>query len=166
MNDIENSLSYDVTSDHNETALDNQDPTSIGKDAHRGQQPRPAPQEDTADSSRVNSKPPITFAGLPPEVREMIWQYAIPEPRIFNALVYASAGLKMQLLDRSSLKMPLALVCFESRQVVRKAGYVLAFRDEDEPNDPGVWFKPYYDIIERTLWGPGDFWGLGLKVTP
>ncbi|OTA69239.1 hypothetical protein K449DRAFT_418701 [Hypoxylon sp. EC38] len=57
-------------------------------------------------------------------------------------------------------EMPLAHVCYESRQAVRKAGYVLAFRDEDEPDDPGVWFKPYHDIIERTLWGPGDFWGL------
>ncbi|KAI0842971.1 hypothetical protein F5Y06DRAFT_78108 [Hypoxylon sp. FL0890] len=160
MNDIASFISCDPPSDHTEAAGDKCDLTSRRKNAHPGQQPRPAPQEDATDPSRASSRPKITFAELPPEVREMIWQYALPEPRIFNALVYASAGLKMQLLERSSLRMPLAHVCFESRQVVRKAGYVLAFRDEDEPDDPGVWFKPYYDIIERTLWGPGDFWGL------
>ncbi|KAI1095023.1 hypothetical protein F5B19DRAFT_396227 [Rostrohypoxylon terebratum] len=101
----------------------------------------------------------ITFSDLPAEIREMIWEYALPDSRVFNALVYASAGLKMQLLERSSLRMPIAHVCFESRHVVLKAGYRLAFRDEDEPDDPGVFFHPRKDIIERTLWGPGDFWG-------
>ncbi|KAI0891781.1 hypothetical protein F4806DRAFT_500767 [Annulohypoxylon nitens] len=99
----------------------------------------------------------ITFSDLPAEIREMIWEYALPDLRVFNALVYASAGLKMQLLERSSLRMPIAHVCFESRQVVLKAGYRLAFRDEDEPDDPGVFFHPRKDVIERTLWGPGDF---------
>ncbi|KAI0154739.1 hypothetical protein GGR52DRAFT_588250 [Hypoxylon sp. FL1284] len=39
--------------------------------------------------------------------------HALPGSRVFNALV-----------------------------AVRRAGYVLAFRDEDEPDDPGVWFHP------------------------
>lgn len=90
----------------------------------------------------------------------MIWRYALPGSRVFNALVYASAGLRMQLLERASLRLPLAHVCFESREAVRRAGYRLAFRDEDEPGDPGVWFHPRRDVIERTIWGPGDFWGL------
>ncbi|KAH9909292.1 hypothetical protein F4778DRAFT_793320 [Xylariomycetidae sp. FL2044] len=110
-------------------------------------------QNPTADGG-------LTFADLPPELREMIWRFALPEMRVFNALVWASTGLKMQLLDRGELKMPLAHVCFESRRVVRESGYVLAFRDEDEPDDPGVWFHPRRDIIERTIWGPGDFWNL------
>ncbi|KAI6093484.1 hypothetical protein F4821DRAFT_220712 [Hypoxylon rubiginosum] len=103
---------------------------------------------------------PVTFADLPPEIREMIWWYALPESRVFNALVYASVGLKMQLLERASLRLPLAHVCFESREAVRRAGYKLAFRDEDESEDPGVWFHPRKDVIERTIWGPGDFWGM------
>ncbi|KAI0120236.1 hypothetical protein F4776DRAFT_633259 [Hypoxylon sp. NC0597] len=163
MNDIAECLPCDATSNHTETILDERDLTFTCKDAHaqsQDQQSRSAQQEDVAGASRANSRPRITFAELPPEVREMIWQHALPGPRIFNALVYASAGLKMQLLERGNLQMPLAHVCYESRQAVRKAGYVLAFRDEDEPDDPGVWFKPYHDIIERTLWGPGDFWGL------
>ncbi|OTA79761.1 hypothetical protein M434DRAFT_17963 [Hypoxylon sp. CO27-5] len=163
MSDIAKCLSCDTTSNHTETTLEEWDPTSTRKDTDaqsQGQHSRLAPQEDATDTSRANNRPTITFADLPPEVREMIWQHALPGPRIFNALVYASAGLKMQLLERGNLQMPLAHVCYESRQAVRKAGYVLAFRDEDEPDDPGVWFKPYHDIIERTLWGPGDFWGL------
>ncbi|KAI0432071.1 hypothetical protein F5Y09DRAFT_168017 [Xylaria sp. FL1042] len=99
----------------------------------------------------------LTFVDLPLEIREIIWRFALPEPRIFNALVWVSAGLKMQLLNRSELKMPLAHACFEARRVVKESGYVLAFRDEDEPEDPGVWFNPKRDRIERTIWGPGDW---------
>ncbi|KAI0175720.1 hypothetical protein GGR52DRAFT_570710 [Hypoxylon sp. FL1284] len=140
--------------------------TGIGKPQHPDggspptvdQQPREAraPAPPAAGAPR----PPITFADLPAEIREMIWAHALPGSRVFNALVYASVGLNMQLLERGKLRMPLAYVCFESRQAVRRAGYVLAFRDEDEPDDPGVWFHPRKDVIERTIWGPGDFWGL------
>jgi predicted GNAT superfamily acetyltransferase len=97
---------------------------------------------------------------LPLELREMIWRAALPEARTFNALVYASASLKMQILERAPLKMLLTQVCFESRRVVKESGYVLAFRDEDRQDDPGLWFNPRKDVIERTIWGPGDFWGL------
>ncbi|KAI2618396.1 hypothetical protein GGR54DRAFT_153275 [Hypoxylon sp. NC1633] len=121
------------------------------------QEPPSSPeQRDTPGTNPNVTKPPTTFADLPPEVREMVWQHALPEPRVFNVLVYASAGLKMQLLERDGLRLPLAHVCFESRQFVRKAGYVLAFRDEDSADDPGVWFHPRRDVIERTLWGPAD----------
>ncbi|KAI1491906.1 hypothetical protein F5X96DRAFT_668272 [Biscogniauxia mediterranea] len=116
--------------------------------------PEPQPQQGSGGASGPR------FADLPPELREMIWKFALPETRTFNALVYASATLKMQLLNRDGLKMPLAHVCFESRRVVKEAGYVLAFRDEDQPEDPGVWFHPQRDMIERTIWGPGDFWGI------
>ncbi|KAI1779432.1 hypothetical protein F4818DRAFT_140620 [Hypoxylon cercidicola] len=121
----------------------------------RRRAPGAAPRADAG-----GSRQPVTFADLPPEIREMIWHHALPGSRVFNALVYASVGLKMQLLERESLRLPLAHVCFESREAVRRAGYVLAFRDEDEPDDPGVWFHPRKDVIERTIWGPGDFWGL------
>lgn len=110
--------------------------------------------------SHSQSHPQTTFTSLPPELRTLIWTFALPPGRIFNALVWVSAGLKMQLLNRAELKMPLAHVCFESRRVVRESGYVLAFRDEDEPDDPGVWFHPRRDRIERTIWGPGD-WNSG-----
>ncbi|KAI1426559.1 hypothetical protein F5Y12DRAFT_270384 [Xylaria sp. FL1777] len=102
----------------------------------------------------------LSFVDLPLEIRELIWRFALPGPRLFNALVWVSAGLKMQLLNRSELKMPLAHACFEARRVVKESGYVLAFRDEDEPEDPGVWFHPRKDRIERTIWGPGD-WNTG-----
>ncbi|KAI1158388.1 hypothetical protein F5B18DRAFT_656709 [Nemania serpens] len=104
--------------------------------------------------------PAFPFSDLPLEIREMIWVLALPEPRVFNVLVWASVGLKMQLLNRYQLGMPLASVCFESRRVIKEAGYVLAFRDDDEPNDTGVWFHPRRDTIDRTIWGPGD-WNMG-----
>ncbi|KAI1852239.1 hypothetical protein JX265_006288 [Neoarthrinium moseri] len=100
------------------------------------------------------------FADLPQEIRDMIWRKALPEPRTINVLVYAFPGLKLAPLDRGTLRLTLAGVCFESRRVVRESGYVLAFRDEDDPNDPGVWFNPRRDTLERTLWGPGENWGL------
>ncbi|KAI8632520.1 hypothetical protein F5Y19DRAFT_366726 [Xylariaceae sp. FL1651] len=116
---------------------------------------RPGPQQEQDSPPLVGSG--LTFADLPPEIREIIWRFALPKPRVFNALVWVSAGLKMQLLNRSELKIPLAHVCFEARRVVKESGYVLAFRDEDEPDDPGVWFHPRKDRIERTIWGPGDW---------
>ncbi|KAI1390109.1 uncharacterized protein F4822DRAFT_224589 [Hypoxylon trugodes] len=152
-----------TSSTHSSAELNIQDLSLTNKDENPHPQP---PQIDdsvaaTNTIAEAGNKPPQTsFTDLPTELREMIWHYALPDPRVFNALVYASAGLKMQLLERESLKMPLAHACFESRQVVKKAGYILAFRDEDEPDDPGVWFHPRRDVIERTLWGPGDFWGL------
>ncbi|KAI0154786.1 hypothetical protein GGR57DRAFT_96291 [Xylariaceae sp. FL1272] len=111
----------------------------------------------------MNSEPVSTPAGpsflsLPLELRELVWKFALPEARIFNALVWVRASLKMEILNRSELKMPLAHICYESRRIVREAGYVLAFRDEDEPDDPGLWFNPKRDRIERTIWGPGE-WG-------
>ncbi|KAI0008567.1 hypothetical protein F4779DRAFT_427609 [Xylariaceae sp. FL0662B] len=118
-----------------------------------------APSASANGTSRRDVSGPgrLTFMDLPFELREMVWKYALPESRVFNVLVYTSAELNMQLLGRESLKLPLAHVCFESRRVVQDAGYILAFRDEDEPDDPGVWFNPYRDVIERTLWGPCDF---------
>ncbi|KAI8954035.1 hypothetical protein F4801DRAFT_70647 [Xylaria longipes] len=117
----------------------------------------PEPRHDR-DSAITTSG--LTFVDLPLEIREIIWRFALPEPRVLNVLVWVSAGLKMQLLNRSDLKMTLAHVCFEARRIVKESGYVLAFRDEDEPNDPGVWFHPRIDRIERTIWGPGD-WNMG-----
>ncbi|KAK5634182.1 hypothetical protein RRF57_009896 [Xylaria bambusicola] len=117
-------------------------------------------QPEQSLSSITTARSSLTFLDLPPEIREIIWRFALPDPRVFNALVWVSAGLKMQLLNRSELKMPLAHACFESRRVVKESGYVLAFRDEDEPEDTGVWFHPRRDRIERTIWGPGD-WNVG-----
>ncbi|OTA98468.1 hypothetical protein M426DRAFT_17369 [Hypoxylon sp. CI-4A] len=130
------------------------------RDRDNSLRPESQSTQGTAAVNEVSPTTGRTLADLPPEIRAMIWHYALPESRVFNALVYASAGLKMQLLERGNLKMHLAAVCFESREAVKKAGYILAFRDEDEPDDPGVWFHPRRDIIERTIWGPGDFWGL------
>lgn len=117
-----------------------------------------APSTTTITTTIADSG--LFFANLPLEIREIIWKFALPEPRVFNVLVWVSAGLKMQLLNRSELKMPLASVCYEARRIVKETGYVLAFRDEDEPSDPGIWFHPRRDRIERTIWGPGD-WNMG-----
>ncbi|KAI1277426.1 hypothetical protein F5Y07DRAFT_85636 [Xylaria sp. FL0933] len=117
-------------------------------------------RESSATTAATTVNSGLSFVDLPLEIREIIWGFALPESRVFNALVWVSAGLKMQLLNRSELKMPLAHACFEARRVVKESGYVLAFRDEDEPEDPGVWFNPKRDRIERTIWGPGD-WNSG-----
>ncbi|KAI1265967.1 hypothetical protein F5Y18DRAFT_33846 [Xylariaceae sp. FL1019] len=111
------------------------------------------------NSETVSDLRSPTFLDLPLELRELIWKFALPGTREFNALVWVRASLKMEILNRSELKMPLAHVCYESRRIVREAGYVLAFRDEDEPEDPGLWFHPKRDRIERTIWGRPGEWG-------
>lgn len=153
------SILHDFSAHHSGCTITGQE-FPDGYSRQMDHQPQESEPGHSAVANGSNSKPTRTFADLPAELREMIWQYALPEPRVFNALVYAAVGLKMLLLDRGSLRMPLAHVCFESRQVVKRAGYVLAFRDEDQPDDPGVFFHPQKDIIERTIWGRGDFWGL------
>lgn len=96
------------------------------------------------------------FMDLPLELREAIWRYALPGPREINVLVYAFPGLKLAPLNRHELTLALTQVCYEARRVVRESGYILAFRDEEDPKDPGVWFNPKRDNLERTMWGPGD----------
>ncbi|KAI1498750.1 hypothetical protein F5X99DRAFT_392543 [Biscogniauxia marginata] len=121
--------------------------------------PASADSESQLQQQRSNVKSGLTFADLPLEIREMIWTFALPEPRVFSALVFASVNSKMEVLNREILKMPLAHVCFESRRIVKEAGYILAFKDEDRPDNPGVWYHPHKDRTERTMWGPGDLWG-------
>ncbi|KAK6196881.1 hypothetical protein LQW54_011084 [Pestalotiopsis sp. IQ-011] len=101
------------------------------------------------------------FPDLPPELRIAIWQLALPAPRTIVVLVYAFPGFKLAPLNRKDLEAPaLARTCGEARRVLRESGYGLAFRDEDDPRDAGVWFNPSRDTLERTLWGPGENWGL------
>ncbi|KAI1117981.1 hypothetical protein F5Y14DRAFT_292339 [Nemania sp. NC0429] len=118
------------------------------------------PAKPSQEQSSAPASPPFRFSELPLEIREMIWTFALPESRVFSVLVWSSVTLNMQLLNRYQMRMPLASVCFESRRVVKEAGYVLAFRDEDEVGDTGVWFHPRRDTIDRTIWGPGD-WNMG-----
>lgn len=62
------------------------------------------------------------------------------------------------MLVRDHLRMPIAHVCFESRQVVQEAGYVLAFPGENQPDESGAWFHPQKDVVvERTIWAMGQF---------
>lgn len=116
-------------------------------------------QEENDDPAQPAVAPQLgkSFADLPPELRAMIWRYALPGPREFEALTYVSGSdLGTQLLSRAHLQLPLAHVCFEARRAVRDAGYILAFGDPNEPDDPGVWFHPQKDKVERTIWAPGD----------
>ncbi|KAM0814632.1 hypothetical protein AB5N19_00422 [Seiridium cardinale] len=99
------------------------------------------------------------FMDLPLELREAIWRQALPEPRVVSVLVYAYPGLKLAPLDRGYLKLVLSQVCYESRRIVKECGYILAFKDDDDPSDTGLWFNPKRDILDRTLWGPGESWG-------
>lgn len=96
------------------------------------------------------------FMDLPLELREAIWRHALPASRTINVLVYAFPGLKLAPLNRGELKLGLTQVCFEARRVVKESGYILAFRDEEDSDDPGVWFNPKTDVLDRTMWGPGD----------
>ncbi|KAI0482286.1 hypothetical protein GGR56DRAFT_670190 [Xylariaceae sp. FL0804] len=147
-----------------------------GRPRPKAGQGDPASGAATPASTAATARPVagLCFADLPPELRDMIWQFALPGPRVFPCLVWArSSTLQMRLLERGRGvgRMPLAHVCAESRRAVRAAGYVLAFGEHDNDDDggddggerrsrdwdPGVWFHPRHDVVERTLWGPGDF---------
>lgn len=121
------------------------------------------PSSSSSSSASTSSAPEPTFPlmDLPPELREMVWRAALPGPRTVVVLVYAFPGLKLAPLDAGALALPLARACAEARAAVRAAGYVLAFRDDDDPRDPGVWFNPDVDVLERTLWGRGEDWAAG-----
>jgi hypothetical protein len=112
----------------------------------------------SASSSPPSSPPSFPLMDLPPELRDMVWRAALPGPRTVKVLVYAFPGLKLAPLDAGALRLPVAHVCAEARRAVREAGYMLAFRDDDDPNDPGVWFNPRVDVLDRTIWGRGESW--------
>lgn len=96
------------------------------------------------------------FTKLPAELRQMIWEFSLPDPRILHVLVYRSKQQKMELLHRRSLKVPIAGVCSESREVVERAGYKLHFGVEKNHEDPGVWYNPKKDSLEWTMWHRGE----------
>ena len=83
--------------------------------------------EKMAAPSDESEKLPIFFNSLPVEIRLQIWNYALPPPRPFTVLVYNANGLQMKLISREGLEMPLAHVCYESRRVVKQAGYLRVF---------------------------------------
>ncbi|KAI0481788.1 hypothetical protein F4859DRAFT_435600 [Xylaria cf. heliscus] len=124
-------------------------------DALSSNSPGPQHERGLAVISASNSH--LTFVDLPLEIREMIWKFALPGPRILKAVVWVSAGLEIQLVNRSDLKMPLAHVCSESRRIVINAGYILSFRDKDWPTDTGVWIHRQKDPIEKTIRGHGEW---------
>ncbi|KAI5922627.1 hypothetical protein F4810DRAFT_673450 [Camillea tinctor] len=119
--------------------------------------PESQPRQESRDTSRLN------FANLPFELREKIWIFALPDARIFNVLYYGTTVMKRTPSNRHELKMPLTHVCFESRRVVKEAGCILAFENKHQSADPGVWFHPQRDTIDRPIWGLGDGEQWGFK---
>ncbi|KAI0544954.1 hypothetical protein F4679DRAFT_600087 [Xylaria curta] len=83
------------------------------------------------------------FLNLPLEIREMIWKFALPGPR--ELLMPKNLGGVFP--DLREFKMPLSRVCFESRRVMKMAGYEMFWNCYPNcvPKCPcprrGVWFS-------------------------
>jgi hypothetical protein len=100
-----------------------------------------------AEVSPITSSFP-QFSRLPPELRETIWKYALPEGRILCAAGHCAVD-DWVVLNLSDFEMPLAYVCSESRRVVQESGYRLCYELDGIEYGTGIWFcegRDGYDL--------------------
>ncbi|KAI0544949.1 hypothetical protein F4679DRAFT_588972 [Xylaria curta] len=87
--------------------------------------------------------PPLThfslFLNLPLEIREMIWKFALPEPRQLKVPSDFDDLECYAIENHVNFHVPLSQACFESRRVMFEAGYRLVHAGDASP-DTGVWF--------------------------
>ncbi|KAH6997799.1 hypothetical protein BKA56DRAFT_664464 [Ilyonectria sp. MPI-CAGE-AT-0026] len=100
------------------------------------------------------------FSKLPPELRSMVWMYALPEPRVFEVLDTPQSNLKTPAQDgltfANSCHEPppsLATVCRESRAFVLRTYKPLTLSHTIKYIDPSrdiILLEPYL-LIRRLL---------------
>ncbi|KAL6403133.1 hypothetical protein AUP68_12468 [Ilyonectria robusta] len=100
------------------------------------------------------------FPKLPPELRSMVWMYALPEPRVFEVLDTPQSNLKTPAQDgltfANSCHEPppsLATVCRESRAFVLRTYKPLTLSHTIKYIDPSrdiILLEPYL-LIRRLL---------------
>ncbi|KAI3327116.1 hypothetical protein HD806DRAFT_486033 [Xylariaceae sp. AK1471] len=104
---------------------------------------------------------------LPQEIKDEIWELALPEPRTLRLCTEGEDqenlyhGFAPQILNLGGWHMPLAYVCKESREFIKRYGYELLWKDkkymEGNALFRGPWFCPgrdgIWDMPEHVLNG-------------
>ncbi|KAH7171175.1 hypothetical protein EDB81DRAFT_636731 [Dactylonectria macrodidyma] len=101
-----------------------------------------------------------SFCKLPPELRSMVWVYALPEPRVFEILDTPQSNLRTPAQDGLTFANschepppPLAAVCRESRAFVLRSYTPLTLSHTTKYMDPSrdiILLEPYL-LIRRLL---------------
>ncbi|KAI1109686.1 hypothetical protein F5Y14DRAFT_455774 [Nemania sp. NC0429] len=108
------------------------------------------------------------FPRLPPELRLIIWKFALPSRRTLLVILKRNCGwcecpaIYVRHLDED-LSFPLAAVCQESRAFVKESGYrpwrytTCSECENGSVSDfIGPWFCPEIDYIDERWVGKGD----------
>ncbi|GKU03677.1 hypothetical protein FLAG1_06264 [Fusarium langsethiae] len=91
---------------------------------------------------------------LPPEIRDNIWTFTLPDRRIFDASTVSKEGPEgPSFLDFHFRHPPPATlqICRESRAAALRRGFFFKAGNES----PGVWFKPETDMFYITQYQYG-----------
>ncbi|KAJ4267590.1 hypothetical protein NW762_003699 [Fusarium torreyae] len=93
----------------------------------------------------------LELNSLPPELRDLVWSFTLPDYRIFHVKEVSrqeahSDTTKREMCFHFHIRhaLPVALqTCRESRTVALREGFFLS----PHGDDPGVWFRPATDIL-------------------
>ncbi|KAH7149128.1 hypothetical protein B0J13DRAFT_621022 [Dactylonectria estremocensis] len=107
---------------------------------------------DSKSKSSDESKKLLELRGLPLEIRELIWEFTLPDYRVFHVKAISQQrptdpdpGIrKMYFKFHIGHPPPVCLqVCSEGRNVALRKGFFLSPHGEH----PGYWFSPSKDIL-------------------
>lgn len=102
-------------------------------------------------SCQKDSARRLEFKDLPPELRDLVWEFSLPTRRVFH-VKGISGHHEGELLRRAKFfrfhirhAPPAALsTCKESRAVALRSGFFLSPYGEE---NPGVWFSTEHDVL-------------------
>ncbi|KAG9503188.1 hypothetical protein J7337_006030 [Fusarium musae] len=102
-------------------------------------------------STEDSTSSQFRLEGLPPELRDLIWKFTLPDCRLFHIKKTSTQEPSTnptvdQLFFRFHIHYapPVALrICRESRAVAQREGFFLS----PHGDNPGVWFRPETDIL-------------------
>ena len=115
--------------------------------------PRPTPLPPAAAAV-----PTVQFRDLPLEIRELIWEYALSDSRVFHVKQVVAEPYRHQtaspldprpgriLFHKEHRPLVATQVCTEARRVAWRIGCFL-FRRPGHDAHPGIWCNPRSDVL-------------------
>jgi hypothetical protein len=113
------------------------------------------------------------FMLLPPEIRAMIWECALPPPRTVRICLEADPRYRPhgviapEILNDRYFPMPLADVCAESRDFIKRFGYARLWADQHYMTDTAIFVGPWFCNGRDKIWDmPADLILACLGLSP
>lgn len=98
------------------------------------------------------TRPPTSIFTLPPEIRQEIWEYALPDKRILQPrgrfdLSLRDWTIELEVIIGSSRQPSLTQVCQETRHFMLRNGDFIFGKG---PTEPGLWWNSKIDTLIFT----------------